>query len=181
MLLLTVLVMILVKGENGNRNDMDETRQEYYRRCRFGEDSYVNAREDENAKLKWKCPQDGFDGRPSCMPKKYIEEDWTCIDRYGVSQKCADVGEQTCLGREEYAKARENPCVALNYPAQFDSQWAREGCVDRNIKDLQDRVSIMEDRVSTMGTFLGEVFSVIYAMLPPWWGTWKPPMELRRK
>jgi hypothetical protein len=152
---LTLLLSLCASfGATASADECDE----HQLRCgNCGTDRYVDARKDENARLKWTCPQDSYPhlGMPSCMPRKYVEEDWTCISRYGVSSKCADVGDPPCIDGKELEEAEANPCIASKYPRQFNYEQKKPECVERTVKELREEVDELKEELKFLQKFVG--------------------------
>jgi hypothetical protein len=105
-------------------------------------------RKDENARLLVTCMHDG----PwTCLPKKYIEEDWEC-DFFGWpgKDKCALLGIPPCLQKEDYEEAASKPCDPTSYASRLDPKWAKTACSDFTVEGLKNDVKELSKRIDEL-------------------------------
>jgi len=141
LLIALVLVTIIPQASTQSHEEYMAHRE----RCGTGEwKNYVPDREDEIARLRWECPSDGSFG---CMPKRYIEENWTCRGKWAEDRKCVDTGIALCLEGEEYERAKADPCIAKNYPLQFRAAECKSMCMDLTLEELRRDVDQLKKEV----------------------------------
>ena len=177
--LLLLLLIAVSASETTNEQDFSERiYQEYSKRCGYSGDVWfdtktgaiggsgidLGAREDETIRLKWTCPQDAHPpiASPTCMPKKFIEEDWTCVSRYGEVKKCANTGDPPCIDGKELEEAERNPCIALNYPRQFYHKHKKAECIDRTIEELKTEIIDLKEQLTALRSGLHLVVDEVF-------------------